>query len=152
MRPSEDCVELIKRLEGFRARPYLCSAGRPTIGYGSRFYADGRRVTLDDAPIAEPAAVALLRATVAKVWGSVQGMVGRPLLQRQCDALTMLVYNIGETQFRESTMLRLLRAGKDAEAAAEFPKWNKETVAGGKRPNAGLTARRRLERRIFEKG
>ena len=37
MTPSPRCVELVKRFEGFRAKPYLCPAGVPTIGYGHNF-------------------------------------------------------------------------------------------------------------------
>ena len=44
-------AELCKQFEGFRAKPYLCPAGIPTIGYGSTYYADGRKVTLQDEPI-----------------------------------------------------------------------------------------------------
>ena len=58
----ELAAELCRRFEGFRSQPYLCPAGIPTIGYGSTYYADGRKVTLQDAPMDEPAARALLLA------------------------------------------------------------------------------------------
>ena len=32
MKTSEKGIGLIKKFEGFRAKPYLCSAGVPTIG------------------------------------------------------------------------------------------------------------------------
>ena len=147
MRPSEDCIELLKRLEGFRARAYLCSGKRWSIGYGSTRYVDGSAVLEGDL-IDSHEAERLLRRTVAAFWGSVQGMVRVPLSQGQCDALTMLVYNIGETKFRTSTLLAKLNAGDYAGAAAQFPRWNK--VAG--KVSNGQVARRKLERRIFEKG
>ena len=34
---------LCREFEGFRAAPYLCPAGVPTVGYGATYYADGRR-------------------------------------------------------------------------------------------------------------
>ena len=148
MRPSEDCVELLKRLEGFRARAYLCSGKRWTIGYGSTRLWEDAPVTRDTEPITEPMAAHLLRDIMAKGWGSVRGMVRVPLSQGQCDALTMLVYNIGETKFRTSTLLAKLNAGDYAGAAAQFPRWNK---SAGK-VDAGLVKRRKLERSIFEKG
>ena len=46
-------IELCKRFEGFRSKPYLCPAGIPTIGYGSTIYRSGQKVTLNDAPITE---------------------------------------------------------------------------------------------------
>ena len=147
MRPAEGCIALLMRLEGCRARAYRCPGRAWTIGFGSTRYADGKPVLEGDIT-AMPAASRLLHATVASVWGSVRGMVRVPLSQGQCDALTMLVYNIGETRFRTSTLLAKLNAGDYAGAAAQFPRWNK---ANGK-VNAGLVKRRKLERSIFEKG
>ena len=51
---------LCKQFEGFKSRVYLCPAGIPTIGFGSTYYADGRKVTLSDEPISETIAEALL--------------------------------------------------------------------------------------------
>ena len=65
--------ELCRRFEGFRSKPYLCPAGVPTIGYGSTLYSDGRRVTLDDPPMDEPTARALLSPMV---WDYVAGGSG----------------------------------------------------------------------------
>ena len=45
--------DIIKKHEGFRAHPYRCPAGYPTIGYGNRFYPDGREVTMNDREITE---------------------------------------------------------------------------------------------------
>jgi len=42
----ELAAELCRRFEGYRAKPYLCPANVATIGYGSTYYADGRKVTL----------------------------------------------------------------------------------------------------------
>ena len=56
----ELAAELCRRYEGYRAKPYLCPAGVATIGYGSTYYADKRKVTLEDAPMDEPTARALL--------------------------------------------------------------------------------------------
>ena len=56
----EPAIALIKRFEGFRAKPYLCPAGIPTIGYGATFYEDGSKVKLIDPAITEPRAVELL--------------------------------------------------------------------------------------------
>ena len=48
---SNNLIELIKKFEGFSAKPYLCPAKVVTIGYGNTFYADGTKVKLTDAPI-----------------------------------------------------------------------------------------------------
>ena len=46
MKTSENGVNFIKGFEGFRNKPYLCSAGVPTIGYGTTLYPDGVKVSL----------------------------------------------------------------------------------------------------------
>ena len=56
----ELAAELCRRYEGYRAKPYLCPAGVATIGYGSTYYADKRKVTLEDPPMDEPTARELL--------------------------------------------------------------------------------------------
>jgi len=52
----EIAASLCRQFEGYRAKPYLCPAGIPTIGYGSTYYADGRKVTWEDPPMDEPTA------------------------------------------------------------------------------------------------
>ena len=56
----ELAAALCRQFEGYRAKPYLCPANVATIGYGSTYYADGRKVTLEDAPMDEPTARTLL--------------------------------------------------------------------------------------------
>ena len=57
---TNEGLELIKRYEGFRAKPYLCPAGVPTIGYGVTVYPDGTKVTLQDPPITQAKAPAIM--------------------------------------------------------------------------------------------
>ena len=44
----ELAASLCKQFEGFRSKPYLCPANVATIGYGSTYYANGVKVTLND--------------------------------------------------------------------------------------------------------
>ena len=44
-------VSLIEKFEGFSSIPYICPAGKPTIGFGSTFYEDGTPVKMTDKPI-----------------------------------------------------------------------------------------------------
>ena len=60
MKLSKKGLDLLKQLEGFRSKPYLCSAGLPTIGYGSTRYTNGVRVSLRDPEISEAKAVEML--------------------------------------------------------------------------------------------
>ena len=57
---SNEGIELIKSFEGFRSNPYLCSAGVPTIGYGSTYYSNAEKVKLTDASITKEKATELL--------------------------------------------------------------------------------------------
>ena len=44
LKTSPAGLAIIKKFEGFRAKPYRCPAGVATIGYGSTYYADGKPV------------------------------------------------------------------------------------------------------------
>lgn len=70
---------------------------------------------------------------------------GLNLKPHQLAALLSLMYNIGETAFRKSTLLRLLLSNDELGAANQFLRWNK---AGGQVLH-GLTVRRRKERALF---
>lgn len=70
-----------------------------------------------------------------------------PLSQNQFDALVSLVYNIGETAFSNSTLLKKLNAKDYQGAADQFPRWNK----GGGQVLKGLVRRRADERDLFLK-
>ena len=59
-------------------------------------------------------------------------------------AYTSFVWNLGETNFKNSTMLKKLNAGDHIGACNELPKWNK---AGGVEVK-GLTNRRFHEREV----
>ena len=92
---SQEAVDLIKRFEGFRSRPYLCSANVPTIGYGSTFYKDGTRVTLQDRAIDETTANELLHHTLDTVF--IPGVLRAcPVLiahENKLGAVTSFCYN-----------------------------------------------------------
>lgn len=135
-------LPLILRFEGFRLRPYLCSAGVPTIGVGATHYLDGRRVTLSDPPITREAAMVLLREMVAGEY--------LPEVLRLCPgadtaprvaALTSFAFNLGVAALRASTLRRRVNAGDWAAAARELQRWNR----GGGRVLRGLVQRRDAE-------
>ena len=68
-----------------------------------------------------------------------------PTTQNQFDALVSFHYNTGA--IGRATLTKLHNAGKFADAAKEFAKWNK---AGG-RVMAGLTRRRKAEAELYAK-
>lgn len=143
-------LDLIKRFEGFRAKPYLCSAGVPTIGYGSTDYGDGVPVTLADPPISKEYAEALATIVASRfeaaVLQQVPGLAAEP--EPRQAAVVSWVYNLGVANFKASTFKRRLAEGRWQEAAAECRRW---IFAGGKK-SAGLRLRREIEARLIESG
>jgi lysozyme len=132
--------------EGFSAKPYLCSAKVPTIGYGNCYYLNGKKVTLLDKPITELEAFEMFKAIADKFADKVSKLVTAPIDQSQFNALVSLTYNIGPANFEKSTLLKKVNFNhNDLSIRAEFLKWNK---AGGQ-VLKGLTIRRKAEADIY---
>lgn len=72
-----------------------------------------------------------------------------PTSDQQFSAMLSLMYNIGNNALRNSTVLRLHKAGNYKGAAAAFLMWNKGTVDGKKVVLDGLTARRKEEKALY---
>ena len=145
MKTSDKGLALLKQFEGFSARPYLCPAGVPTIGYGATYYPDGKKVTLRDKPVTEADATAMLRSMLVQYENGVSRYVQVPITQGQFDALVSFAYNLGLAALKGSTLLRLVNERNYVGAAAQFSRWNK---ASGK-VLPGLTRRREAERKLF---
>jgi lysozyme len=146
MKISQQGLDLIKKFEGLRLKAYRCPAGVWTIGYGSTVGVVGGQ------EITEEEAEALLKDDVFQTELYVDSIIKMPLSQEQFDALVSFIFNIGIGAFRYSTMLKKLNKGDDLGAANEFLKWNKATVNGVKKPLAGLTKRRIMEKELFLRG
>lgn len=147
---SKSGIDFLKREEGLRLKPYLCSAKVPTIGIGSTFYENGVKVTLKDAPITEARAMQLAEHTANEFAKKLNVTV--PLTENQVTAVISLAYNIGTAAFNGSTALKRINA-KDTAAniKAAFMMWDKETVNGVKRSNPSLLNRRIREADLFNK-
>lgn len=143
MTTLQKASELISRFEGFRSKPYQNPKDRPTVGYGSTFYLDGRPVKLSDPDISEDAAMTLLQKTVSRCIARVGGLCKVPLTQNQLTALTSFEYNTGA--LNNSTLLKELNQKQYAAAAKQFLAW--DHVAGAVDP--GLVKRRNQEMALF---
>ena len=139
----ELAAELCKMFEGFRSKPYLCPANVSTIGYGSTYYADGRKVTLQDSHIDEVTANALLMHELEHTY--LPGVVRNcPILltdERKCNAIVDFCYNLGTGRLQTSTLKRKINAQEWEGAKEQLMLWNK----GGGKVLAGLTKRRVAE-------
>jgi lysozyme len=142
-------AELCRRFEGFRAKPYLCPAGVPTIGYGSTHYSDGRKVTLEDPSVTEPQARLLLLNELLNTYapGTVRqcpGLLAAALTTndwRRLNAIVDFAYNLGVGRLQTSTLRRKINAQDWEGAKEQLQLW----VRGGGRVLPGLVARRRAE-------
>ena len=137
---------LITEFEGFSAKPYLCSAKVPTIGYGSTYYSDNKRVTMLDKEISKLQAFEMFKTIADRFASKVSQLVTSPLNQNQFNACVSLAYNIGMANFMNSTLLKLVNKNhNDILIGLEFKKWNKVN----KKEVAGLTKRRLYESDIY---
>jgi lysozyme len=132
-----------RQFEGYRAKPYLCPAGVATIGYGSTYYSDGRKVTLEDAPMDEPTARALLMSELEHNY--LPGVLRNcPILaadERRCNAIVDFVYNLGIGRLQTSTLKRKINAQDWEGAKEQLMLWTK----GGGKVLPGLLKRRTAE-------
>lgn len=146
MKISQKGLDLIKKFEGFSAKPYLCPAGVPTIGYGATYYTNGTKVTMNDEPISEEWAEQLLSNMVRTYEKGVNSLVVPHISQNKFDALVSFAYNVGITNFRKSNLLRLLNKNPDNPLLTnEFMKW----VRGGGKVINGLVKRRQIESQLY---
>jgi lysozyme len=134
---------LCKQFEGYRGKPYLCPAGVATIGYGSTYYVDGRKVALTDAFMSEPDAAALLLQELHHTY--LPGVLRQcPILltdERKCNAIVDFVYNLGLGRLQTSTLKRKINASDWDAAQEQLMLWTK----GGGRVLPGLVKRRAAE-------
>lgn len=122
--------------EAYRPEAYIPVPGDvPTVGFGTT---DG--VKLGDKITVERALIRLL-ADASKFENAVKRCAPVPMYQYEFDAYVSLTYNIGETAFCNSTLVKQLKAGNYAQACEEILRWDK--FKG--RTLKGLTKRRKEE-------
>ena len=140
MKISEEGKALIKKFEGCKLDSYRCSANVATIGYGHiKGVSDGDSCTKDEAD-------QMLAEDLEEFEGYVDKLVTVDLEQNQFDALVAWTFNLGPTNLKSSTMLRVLNEGKHENVPSEMKRWNK---AGGETLE-GLIRRREAESLLWE--
>ena len=146
MKLSQSGYDLIKTFEGLSLKPYKCSAGVPTIGYGNTYYENGVKVQMSDPAITKQRAEELLKHSADRYASKVANLLKKPVTQNQFNALVSFAYNVGSGALASSTLLKLVNINpNDAMIAKEFLKWNK---AGGVK-NKGLENRRIKESALY---
>lgn len=140
--PSKPGLDAIKKHEGVRYVAYRDAVNVPTICYGNT-----RKVYMGEHATPAECEERLLEDATYAGKGVAKGVKVK-LTQGQYDALVSFVFNVGETKFYSSTMLRKINAGDCWGAGAEFDRW---VYANGKRLK-GLVSRRADERKRWEEG
>ena len=138
MAVAKSTFEFITGFEGKRNAAYKDSKGLPTIGVGHLIRPAEQHLmtaTLSDEEVKD-----LLRSDLKWCSETVEGAVKVPLTQNQFDALYSLCFNIGETNFRKSTVVKKLNENDIQGAADAILMWNKPAV---------LEGRRKRERALF---
>lgn len=131
--------ELIKTFEGFSSKVYLDTAKLPTIGYGHLL----KKGESFPNGVTQSQADKLLDDDMKTAVNAVNRLVKANINTNQKAALISLVFNIGEGNFKSSTLLKRLNAGESV--AAEFDKW----VYSGGQVTKGLVSRRTKEKQVF---
>lgn len=149
-------LALIHHFEDCSLTAYRDSKGVPTIGWGSTYYENGRRVQMGDR-ITQAQADAVFAAIMERDFASVvrKAIGTAPTTPAQFGAMCALAYNIGPGPviwlpgrakgFRQSEVLKKHRAGDYAGASGAFLGW----IRSGGQALAGLIRRRRAEAALY---
>lgn len=142
-------AEIIRHFEGFSPVVYKCPTGRDTIGYGHALSKEelpkfkGKTITELDGEKLLYQDIKRVHKILVK---NIDPDVYVSLSEIQLAALVSFVFNIGESNFKKSTFLKVLNeTGNPATAAPELQRW----VYSGSKQLPGLIRRRAMEKRLF---
>ena len=139
MKASGKAYSLIQQSEGLQLTSYRCPSGIWTIGYGhTSGVTEGMTITVEEAN-------EFLRQDIVFAEDVVNAQ-GLTLRQCQFDALVSLVFNIGGSAFRRSTLLKKIRVNPDDNSIMdEFLRW----VYSRGKALPGLQRRRLAEMKLY---
>jgi len=141
----QKAFDLIVSFENFKEFAYKDVAGVWTYGIGFTKTPSGKKVVSTDI-ISRKDADAFLMEIIKKDFTILQNIIHVSLSENKWIALISLVYNIGITRFRRSTLLSYINKNKiDNLIKDEFMRW----VYSGGNVVRGLVNRRRKETSIY---
>ena len=123
---------LLTQWEGSRAKMYLDSAGKPTIGVGHLLTQSenasgkllvGREYVRWTAGLTPDQIDTVLRQDLGVAENAVIAYVGVPLKQHQFDALVSFVFNSGAGALKGSTLRAELNKGRYDDVPAQLRRW-----------------------------
>jgi lysozyme len=171
---SPQGTNFIISLEGIRRTLYNDNAGHCSIGIGHLIHY-GNCVSLGPAtrpqlprdpqqrqylqlealysqPLSQATALRLFASDVAGVEDVVNDRVAVPLNQPQFDALVSFTFNVGKIGFANSTLIKMLNAGRYRDVPREMQRWVRSTTNGVQTINPVLVQRRIREAALFQHG
>tara|TARA_Y100001951_G_C11178069_1_gene204263 strand:+ start:164 stop:619 length:456 start_codon:yes stop_codon:yes gene_type:complete len=143
MNISQEGLSLIKKFEGCKLESYKCAAGVWTIGFGSTSGVE------EGMEISQERADMLLLEDVEVFEEAVNNLVEVDLEQNQFDALVAWTFNLGSTNLKNSTLLKVLNDKNYEGVPEQIKRWNKATVDGERQVLEGLVRRREAESLLF---
>ena len=165
MKTSEKGIHLMHYFEGYRNKPYKCSAKIWTVGWGHAMYGDQLRLPnvrtgtytgmiRDDYQLKPEDNRVWSKEELVEIFKNDLGAFERAVLrlvpgvsgyQGRFDALVCLAYNIGSGNLQRSTIRMKANRGDWEGAAEAFRAWTK----GGGKVLPGLVKRREAEIALF---
>ena len=144
-------LDIIAEFEGFVPTVYDDGVGVATIGYGSTFYLDGRKVAWGDPAIAEPEARKMMESICEKdFWNVIKNTIPywEEMNDNQRSALCSFSYNLG-SHFYGSPGFNTISACLRDHAWNEVPDALGLYVNPGSPVEAGLRRRRAAEGKLW---
>ena len=144
-------LDIIAEFEGFVPTVYDDGMNVPTIGYGSTFYLDGRKVAWGDPAITEPQARQMMEAICEKdFWYVIESTIPywEEMSDGQRSALCSFSYNLG-AHFYGSPGFNTISACLRDHAWNEVPDALGLYVNPGSPVEAGLRRRRAAEGKLW---
>ena len=144
-----------KKPEGFHdGKPYICPAGKPTIGYGHVLTGADHSKLREAKSITQEQGQRLLENDMKKAYAQVRNILGKEVMDKLTDeqaaALTSYMFNVGNESFSANSKLaKKLKAGDYAGAQAEM---DVVTSNNGTKLLPGLINRRAHEMLMFGGG
>lgn len=140
-----NAIDLIKEFEKLRLEAYLCPAGVWTIGWGhTKGVKPGMKIT-------EREAEKLLEQDILEAAKVLEDVVCRLSID-QYNALVSFVFNIGVSDYRKSTLRKMVLANpENPKIADEMKKWKYATNPKTKKKEVlpGLVRRRKREAELY---
>ena len=112
---TKELYEEVKRSEGGRTTPYVCPAGKLTIGYGHQILPNEKfdKITI-------PQANELFLKDMETVEKQLTDAITVPITQGQFDAMCSLVFNCGIGYIKKTKGFKALNNKDYVTAAVEF--------------------------------